>query len=231
MRALTEVDRKEILRYLGVRGKLPDPSTEALVEECVRELSVSCAPRSLQKAFPVLHEGEGCLRIGGVPFFSRDLAKNMQGCDEAVIFAATLGPGADFLVRRAQLSGMSKAAVFQAAGSAMIEMVCDGINEEIRKDAAARGLRTKPRYSPGYGDLSLEYQRNLFQMMEITRRTGIRLSEDCLMSPFKSVTALVGLCPASHGEKAAAENDPCAGCQNASGCAFNRHKEEPGHEQ
>ncbi|MBR3258643.1 MAG: vitamin B12 dependent methionine synthase, partial [Eggerthellaceae bacterium] len=49
---------------------------------------------------------------------------------------------------------------------------------------------------PGYGDLPLEVQPDLLGLLDASRRLGITLSDSLLMSPTKSVTAIVGLRPA-----------------------------------
>ena len=76
--------------------------------------------------------------------------------------AVTLGPGPDRLIRRASVGQMSRAVVLQAAAAAMTETWCDQINERIRQEAERDGLCTRPRYSPGYGDLPLELQKDIW---------------------------------------------------------------------
>ncbi len=49
------------------------------------------------------------------------------------------------------------------------------------------------RFSPGYGDLSLEIQKNLLAYLDAHRRIGIELTENYLMIPQKSVTAILGV--------------------------------------
>ena len=44
----------------------------------------------------------------------------------------------------------------QAAAAAAIEAVCDEENDRLREEIEAEGLYLRPRFSPGYGDLSLE---------------------------------------------------------------------------
>ena len=55
------------------------------------------------------------------------------------------------------------------------------------------GLFTRPRFSPGYGDLPLDVQSPLLALTDATRRLGVTLSESNLMNPLKSVTAVIGL--------------------------------------
>ena len=58
------------------------------------------------------------------------------------------------------------------------------------------GLAVRPRFSPGYGDLPLALQREVFAALDCPRRIGLTLSDSLLMSPTKSVTALIGAGPA-----------------------------------
>ena len=51
----------------------------------------------------------------------------------------------------------------------------------------------EPRFSPGYGDLPLSAQKNIFAVLDPERRIGLTLNSSLLMSPSKSVTAFVGL--------------------------------------
>ena len=73
----------------------------------------------------------------------------------------------------------------------------------------------KPRFSPGYGDLSLEMQRDIFRVLDCPRKIGLTLNESLLMSPSKSVTAIIGI----SGEEYQQEKNKCGVCQN-SDCAF-----------
>jgi len=48
-----------------------------------------------------------------------------------------------------------------------------------------------PRFSPGYGDLSLDHQKGLLKYVEADK-IGISLSETMVMLPEKSITAVIG---------------------------------------
>ena len=73
-----------------------------------------------------------------------------------------------------------------------IEELVDLINAEIKKIAEADGLKTRPRYSPGYGDVPLEVQKDFFRLLPCTR-IGLTLMDTLIMAPEKSVTAFVGI--------------------------------------
>ena len=57
---------------------------------------------------------------------------------------------------------------------------------EIQRNAKEKGLYLRPRFSPGYGDFALEYQKDIFRMLECEKRIGITLTEGNLMMPSKS---------------------------------------------
>ena len=65
----------------------------------------------------------------------------------------------------------------------------------IAQYAQERRLYLRPRYSPGYGDLPLASQRFLFDALQISKKIGVTLTENCLMLPMKSITGIVGLSP------------------------------------
>jgi len=54
------------------------------------------------------------------------------------------------------------------------------------------------RFSPGYRDLPLTLQREIFTLLEPSRRIGLSLNASLLMSPSKSVTAIVGITKNDH---------------------------------
>lgn len=161
-----------------------------MIDECIKECEAAIVPRSIYRIEPCQVEGNA-VSIGGLKLQSRYLAKNLNGCEKAVALAATLGPRADFMIRQSAVSGMAKAAVLQSVFAEQIEAYLDSIEAEIRAKTGVKKLR--PRFSPGYADLPLETQRDLFAYLEISKRIGVSLTDTCLMVPTKSVTALIGV--------------------------------------
>ena len=166
------LDRREILRYAGVRGEAPE--IEAILEECIREAEDKLAYKVCYGEFPV-------------SFFdsvdSKDLKKHLEGCEKSVIFAATVGIGIDRLIARYASISPTKSLLFQAMGAERIEALCDEFNSEFGGS----------RFSPGYGDLPLEFQKEIFKVLDCPKRIGLTLNESMLMSPSKSVTAIIGV--------------------------------------
>lgn len=212
------VNLKEVERYMGLRGTSPSPQLHEEINLCIRQLEEVSQPRSFQKRLPLVFEDDGALDIGPIHIQSKDLARNLRSCDEVVFLCGTIGQGCDRLVRRAELTSVTRAAIFQAAGAAMVESWMDLLNNEICAKAKEEGFFAHPRYSPGYGDCPLETQRDLFSQFPLTKETGIVLNESLLMVPTKSVTAFIGL------SKEAGQNTKkdCAGCSSKQECTYRK---------
>ena len=216
---MIKADRKEIFRYLGYRGREPETGVAEAADSCAAALQTVVEPRHVRRVFPLEWVSADRFRIEGMDVASRNLSRNLRGCSEVCLMAATLGLGPDRLVQRAEALGkMSRAVILQAAAAAMIEAYCDDVNEEIRREAAPKGLFLRPRFSPGYGDFSLEHQTELFRILEVQKKIGVTLTGSLLMMPSKSVTAVIGL---------SKENTHCMvqGCEvcGKQDCSFRRN--------
>ena len=184
------LDRREILRYAGVRGQAPE--LEALLEQCVAESDGKLSYKVCWREFPVRRREE-VLDLGFAETSSAALRRNLAGCGGVVLFAATVGIGMDRWIARYSSLSPAKALLLQALGTERIESLCDVFNEEVTREQAAVGRETRPRFSPGYGDLPLEMQKKIFAVLDCPRMIGLSLNENLMMSPSKSVTALIGV--------------------------------------
>lgn len=186
------INKREILRYFGYRGNCEDSGVLKIIDDTIASAEKSVAPKSLYN-FKPCRTFDGGAEIGGVKFLSRDIEKYLTGCEEAALMACTLGVQSDFFIRSAQSRGNVYAMAAQAVLTEFIEAYCNDVQDGIRDEAAKKGFSIKPRYSHGYGDLDIKYQREFFQLLDISRRIGISLSDRFIMSPSKSVTAIIGL--------------------------------------
>ena len=187
------MNTKEILRYLGYGRHEAKEQVLVLIEACVRELERAAVPKSIYKEYPLSFYGEEGIDCCAFQTCSKALKKNLKDCQSVLLFGATLGTGVDLLLHRYNRLEMSKAVVLQAAAAAMLEDYCDQMNEELEKKYEEKGLYLRPRFSPGYGDFSLECQPALLGCLEAGKRIGITLTDSLLMAPSKSVTAVIGI--------------------------------------
>ena len=219
------VCKKEILRYAGCKdiGKeaisfeIERQRIELLLEECLMEVLPKLSYKVCYLELPVSIIETTC-DFGCMKFASQDLAKNLQGCEKVLLFAATIGVEIDRLIMKYGAVSPAKAMMFQAIGAERIESLCDIFCETVQQESdrnkadakkacnaentMSRNLR--PRFSPGYGDLSLETQKDIFQILGCSKNIGLSLNGSLLMSPSKSVTAFVGMSEVIHGITATA---------------------------
>lgn len=225
MQIAESANRREICRYLGYRGERPERREEELVESCIEELAGCLSPRFYGREYPFSIMQDGSLDFTCFQARSESLRKNLEGCHRVFLFGATLGAGVDLLLRRYSVIKMSRAVVMQAAAAAMIEAYCNLENRRLAEEFGKRGLFVRPRFSPGYGDFSLEYQRSFASALELEKRTGITLTDSLLMMPSKSVTAVIGLSREACPQPGAAGGRGCEVCKKED-CMY-RERPEP----
>ncbi|MBE6702215.1 MAG: hypothetical protein E7585_02240 [Ruminococcaceae bacterium] len=114
----------------------------------------------------------------------------LKGCDRFLLFCATLGHEIDRRIARYAYSAPVKAAVLDAAAGALTEALCDTLVRTVLEEYSPG--KAGKRFSPGYGPLPLEAQQQIFTILQLSR-IGVGLNDSLLLSPAKTVTALVGL--------------------------------------
>lgn len=199
---------REILRYAGCKS--PDSEILSLLHSCLNEVREKLSYQVCYRELSVRAEDSLC-DFGFFRLKSKHLAQNLEGCSNVILFAATVGIQIDRLIAKYGRMSPSKALMMQAIGAERIEALCDAFCEEL---AAEKGVALRPRFSPGYGDLSLTAQKDIFAILECGKRIGLFLNDSLLMSPSKSVTAFVGI-----GGGTKEKTDQCNSCHQAD-CSY-----------
>ena len=184
------ISHKEILRYMGC--KAADEETLALIDSVIAEALPLLRYRVCYTEMP-LTWGVEELKIEARTIPGKDLARCLSGCSHVLLFAATLGVETDRLIARYSARMPSRALALQALGAERIESLCNAFLQDLKPFYTKKGQSMRPRFSPGYGDLPLDFQKDLFAILNCSKHIGLSLNESLLMSPTKSVTAVVGL--------------------------------------
>ncbi len=212
---LPPVNRQEVLRYASASGE-----TEALsrlMEDAIAEAEPLLCPRICLQQFSIRPSGDS-LDLGFAKTTSRDLSRHLNHCHQVIVFGATLGLALDRAVSRYGHIAPARALMLNAIGAERIEALCDSLCQQLQNAADRDGLHLTDRFSPGYGDLSLEFQKELFRALDCPRRIGLTLTDSLLMSPAKSVTGLIGISRHCTGSAATG----CAHCPKTD-CIHRRH--------
>ncbi len=185
------IDKSMIYRFCGY-GSSSDENIEALISECISEISDKLSYRLCYTVLPVSIEGDTVI----LPSFKVDsvsLAGELRHCRSVILFACTLGLEIDRYIERYSSLSPVKALIYSSVGSAQVEVLCDRFCHDMETEYNSEGIFMRPRFSAGYGDLPIEVQKNIFSLLDCQRKIGLTLNESMMMSPSKSVSAFIGL--------------------------------------
>lgn len=194
---------REAVRYLGFGRSAVDERTLGMITDAFASLESVVGFRSVCRTFDMSVKDDGTILAAGMEIKSKSLCRNLKDCKKIVLFGATLGTGVDRLISRHSIINMAQAVVLQACAAALLEEYCDIEQEKIGSIMKKEGLYLRPRFSPGYGDFDISYQEPIIRILECPKKIGLSMTDSYMMTPTKSVTALIGasrikyLCPAA----------------------------------
>lgn len=180
-----KIDKKAIMRY--AQCITADEQVENLVTECLEECEFSY--KICYREFDVT-VCEDSLDLSFCTTDSKSLQKHLANCKRIVVFAATIGFDIDRRITKYSKINPAKALVFQAIGTERVESLCDAFEAELKLE---KGYALTSRFSPGYSDLPLEMQKDVFKALDCYKNIGVTLNDSLLMSPSKTVTAIIGI--------------------------------------
>ncbi|MBR2854607.1 MAG: Vitamin B12 dependent methionine synthase activation subunit [Clostridia bacterium] len=182
-------DEREILRYALMPSAAPAPE-ELPLRECLAAARGAARCRAVWRRYPLIRR-ERELDLGFAETASEDLRRHLEGCAEILLFACTAGSEMDRRINREKVVSPVRGLLMSAIGSQQVEGACDRLCDLLEAEYPDRQLLS--RFSPGYGDLPLGLQRDVFRALDCERTIGVTLTESLLMQPSKSVTAVIGM--------------------------------------
>lgn len=215
---LEQLNISEAIRYLGCGSNLPDGRVMQLINECSDEIMKTARPQMVYKVFDIeasseaQPEGTGssdsvsdetagpkyeaadkCVILSGTNLVltGNSITEHLSGCEKAVLFAATVSAEIDRLIRITQLEDMAKALIMDSLASVAVEQVCDK-TELIIKTQFPEYYQTF-RFGVGYGDLPITLQKDFVNVLNAPKVIGLNVSASYMLTPTKSVTAVIGL--------------------------------------
>ena len=206
------LNRKEVLRYMRHKGEV-SPELERKINQVEREVFKMARLKSTYQIYGV-EVVSGKVSFAGLEWESEKLALNLKDSSELVLLAMTLGNEIDILIRRYGSIDGTNMLIAQAVATEYLEKSLDRLEEEIK---SIYGFDLRPRFSPGYGDLDIVHQKEIIRLLDTHKKIGLSVTDNFMMTPTKSVTALVGITK-SPSEKTV---NKCAHCQ-MEGCEMKR---------
>jgi len=200
-------------------GPKPGGSIKEILACEVEEAYRLVQPRAIWAEAIVEEITDAVVKLeGGFVLHAGDIAKEWE--DSRLLAMAVCTIGSALEERVAELFAQrdfARAMMLDSVGSAAAESVADEVNYAICQRAETLGLKRSPRSSPGYGKWNLADQRVLLDATH-AYRIGVRLNEQYMMIPRKSVSFAIGIGSIMVG---AEDATPCRRC-GREGCEYRR---------
>jgi hypothetical protein len=172
---------------LANRIKMPAGTDFEALQRCICEVKKSAKPMFCCRKADIKVD-EDTVDFGFCRVTSKNLAKNLHGLSSAFVMASTLGIDLDRLITRLSVTNKAYGFLSDAAASAMAESLMDYGNNLLMED-----YKLRPRFSAGYGDFDLCCQADLLDFVNADKLLGIKLGDNLMMTPRKSITAVCGI--------------------------------------
>ena len=182
----------DALRYMRVPPAVRDEELLRTVREVFMKLEGYITPRIVWGRFHVIHF-DGGLELEGAYICSNDIARLTARSDECILLAATLGHEVDRQITLAQNRNMLDGIAIDACASVRIDAYIDQFMRSEIFPGLHEGEHMTSRFSPGYGDLSMNVTEDVIAILNATKKIGLSVTRSIMMVPVKSVTAIIGI--------------------------------------
>jgi hypothetical protein len=214
-----DIEIKEVLRYLGHKNQVLDESTKQLVSECVQETKGLVRANYVYRDFDILKDYNVVnLKNTNISLTGIDIYEHLKYSNRCFLMAATIGSEIDYIIRYYEKADLTKAVIIDACATAAIEALCDEVEERVKEEALKEGFGITYRYSPGYGDLPIELQPSILNLLETQKKIGLTVSDSLILLPRKSVSAVIGI----QGLEVNREYPGCKSCSSFKYCEYRK---------
>lgn len=214
------IPKSEVLRYLGhKKNQKIDNKINNLIDETIEEAKKLINPKYVLSYFNTFIKEDGVtFENTNLLLKGKDIRNHLKDSKRTVLMAVTLGSIIEKRIMLYERTNLTKALILDSCATAAVEEVCDIIEDDVKNKALKENLSITFRYSPGYGDLPLDIQRDFLNTLNANKIIGLTVSENNLLMPRKSVTAIIGLIPK---EKAISKRT-CEVCKNYENCSYRK---------
>ena len=214
-----EIPKDEVLRYLGYRSQLIDEKLDELIKLTIEESKTLITPRFITSRCKVSLVENGVKLLGtSILLTGNDIKEHLKDSKECILMGVTIGGNIEKRINLYGKTNLTKSLILDSCATTAVEEICDKVEDYIKGEAIGNGESTTFRYSPGYGDLSLDVQKDIINTLKAEKTIGLTVSAHNLLMPRKSVTAIIGLIPKDKEVK----KKGCEVCKNYENCSFRK---------
>ena len=214
-----EIPKDEVLRYLGYRSQQIDEKLDELINLTIEESKTLITPRFITSRCKVSLVENGVKLLGtSILLTGNDIKEHLKDSKECILMGVTIGGNIEKRINLYGKTNLTKSLILDSCATTAVEEICDKVEDYIKGEAIGNGESTTFRYSPGYGDLSLDVQKDIINTLKAEKTIGLTVSAHNLLMPKKSVTAIIGLIPKDKEVK----KKGCEVCKNYENCSFRK---------
>ena len=213
---------EHVLRGQGIDPARARPRIVAAAREALEEAQSLLAPAALYTILPVRDfQHQRVTLDGGEGFEGPLVARALAGAAQVALALCTVGSALDERVAELFAEHPVRALALDGAGIGAVGRVARLVGERVRVEATTRELRIGMRAEPGQEGWPIQQQRQFFSLVP-AQEIGVRLTENCLMLPRKSISFVVGLGPDMRPDAVT-----CDFCSKRERCHWRVRKDAP----
>jgi len=221
---LIEIDEREVLRYLQYKDQDIEDDLSDKIKQCIKTTREIINPRFIFRKYKIKklklseEKSEVYLEGSNLTLQSDDIYNLLLECDECILMSATLGLEIEREIRKLTYTDLTKGIIIDACATTAIEEVCDIVQDNIAKKLLKEDKYITYRYSPGYGDLSIEKNVDINNLLNSQKEIGLTVTNSGIMIPRKSVVALIGV----SRKGTTNTKKSCENCSNRHNCDYKK---------
>ena len=221
---LIEIDEREVLRYLQYKNQNIDDNLSNKIKKCIERTKEIINPKFIIRKYGIKKSNTANVKkevyLEGVNLTlqSDDIYNLLLECDECILMSVTLGLEIEIEIRKLTYTDLTKGIITDACATTAVEEVCDIVQDHIAKKLLKEYKYITDRYSPGYGDLPIEKNVDINNILNSQKEIGLTVTNNGIMIPRKSVVALIGV----SSKEISNTKRYCENCSNRHECNYKR---------
>lgn len=184
------INPEYVLRRLGKRKDTKVGSWKEKIKEMIEEARIYINPKINYTDMRVKRVNDNEIILENLKIESEMLSRVLKKSIQVTLFISTIGGE----LKKSSVKEKRTPAdmvILDAIGSEAAESTVRWFHRNVGIKAKKRGYRVTGRFSPGYGDFDIHYQKWFVENLK-GRKIGVGYSENFVLIPEKSVTGVIG---------------------------------------
>lgn len=211
----------EVYPFLGMTEKDLTPDLKELLDRALQKVNRLAQPKGAYGEFVVEQITPDKLTLQGtkLQIQGSQTMGHFTFCRRVTFLAVTIGQQIAQAIEELSHTKISEALLLDAAASAATENLAEQLDALITGEIRRKGFYPTARFSPGYGDWQLTWQKELIFSLD-GEKIGLGVTPHNLLTPIKSITAAIGWStqPVTRNYELPNRNKPCQGTVSCQHC-------------